>query len=154
MDSIFGTIADFFGVMLLIIVGCIVWGLAYGYFQYKGALLNHACTKVPPSDDARKSAKSIGGFLCKRTWTHGGMQTLWNDATELYGFQSGFVSGIVFGKNRDVIEFIRLCHACGCEVVVREVDTKDIEEDPETLKEVKTQMRDDWYARHGCAVLD
>ena len=154
MDSIFGTIADFFGVMLLIIVGCVAWGLAYGYFQYKGALLNHACTKVPPSDDARKSAKDIGGFLCRRTWTHGGMETLWGNAPEQYGFQSGFVSGVVFGQQQEVIEFIRLCHACGCEVVVREVSTEDIEADPNTLNEVKTTMRDDWYARHGCTVLD
>ena len=154
MDSIFGTIADFFGIMLLVIVGCVAWGLAYGYYQYKGALLNHACTKVPPSDDARESARSIGGFLSKRTWTHAGMKTLWSDATERYGFQEGFVGDIVFGQNQDVVEFIRLCHACGCEVVVREVDTRDIEENPDILKEEKSKMREDWYARHGCTVLD
>ena len=137
--------------------GCISFGFAmwvYGHWKYKGALLNHACTKVPPSDDARKAAKNIGSFLCKRTWTHGGMESLWADATDRYGFQSGFVANVVFGNNRDIIEFIRLCHACGCEVVVREVDTKDIEEYPDTLKEVKTDMREDWYARHGCEVSD
>lgn len=82
------------------------------------------------------------------------METLWGNAPEQYGFQSGFVSGVVFGQQQEVIEFIRLCHACGCEVVVREVSTEDIEADPNTLNEVKTTMRDDWYARHGCTVLD
>lgn len=144
-------------IVAITVGGCISFGFAawvYGRWKYKGALLNHACTKVPPSDDARKSAKDIGSFLCRRTWTHGGMESLWGDADGRYGFHAGFVSDVVFGHNRDVIEFIRLCHACGCEVVVREVDTKDIEEEPDTLKEVKTSMRGDWYAGHGGDILD
>ena len=127
-------------------VAACVFANVYGRWRYKGALLNKGCTEVPPMDDAIKSAEEIGSFLSKRAWACG---CSWCKNKKITGYDDAYASDLFWGKNNEVARFIRMCHALGCEVIVRErrEDCGDIEESvTDEAREVRTKMRKEWYA--------
>ena len=89
--------------------------------------------KNPPiySDDAIRSAKAIGQFLSERAKVCG-----------LYFLSADKDTGVSWqalwdmrgGKDYHIINFIRMAHYLGCEVIVRQTGTKDTE-DPEMTPE-------------------
>lgn len=110
---------------ILIVVFIIILGATIGYYDCRISKIMNAPLTCPPLDDALKSAKAIGRFLSKRA----------NGNTEILVTKVGpgdyrreDVSSIYWGKNYQVATFIRLCHALGCEVLVRQRGTEDIEE--------------------------
>lgn len=100
--------------------------------------------KNPPiySDDAIRSAKAIGQFLSERAKVCGlyflsvdkdigvSWQALWD------------MSG---GKDYHIINFIRMAHYLGCEVIVRQTGTKDTEDPemtPEKFAEIISRLKE------------
>lgn len=105
-------------VFILILVGVIVC------YEHRISVLLNMPASCPPLDDGLESAKAIGRFLSKRA--NGNLQILIGEAgCEEYSRSDVF--NIYWGENYQVATFIRLCHALGCEVVVRQVGTEDIE---------------------------
>lgn len=84
--------------------------------------------KCPSMDDSIEQAKEIGHFLSGRYNDIDSYAFKVSDA----GLQPASIDRILKGKESGVIDFIRMCHACGCEVVIRQVDTMDIEDSGNT----------------------
>lgn len=99
-------------------------------FQFPRAKKWHACTICPPPDDAIKSAEIIKSFLMKR-------------CVELnVDIQKSYVDEMI--NYGDCSQFIQLCHALGCELVIRKVCDKDIEIDPAEPKAVYGKLKRDY----------
>lgn len=137
-----------FSLWLLCIIGIFVasWGFGwgYGYWRYKRAVELHACTDCPPSDDAIESAKTISSFLSKRAWVcH---LTACTDKNIL-GFSNEDARNYLSNYYSWVAP-IRIAHALGCEILVRQVtdEPEDIERKVDT--EVRSKMRKEWYAAY------
>lgn len=79
--------------------------------------------KCPSMDDSIMQARNIGGFLSDRYEQIGSYAF---KASE-FGIRPLAIGRILKGKDPGVVNFIRICHACGCEVVIRQVDSIDIE---------------------------
>ena len=79
------------------------FGLGYGRWRYKKAAELHACTKVPPENDAKESAKRIGSFLSKRAWVCN-MRLCHNSS--IAGFNTTLATRIFDGCENNVIQFI------------------------------------------------
>ena len=121
------------------------FGFGYGRWRYKKAAELHACTKVPPENDARESAKKIGSFLRKRSWVCD-MRHCSNGSVA--GYNTFLAESIFDGHEQTVMQFIRLCHALGCEVVVRQVNSECADIEADTDAEVRSRMRKEWYAAY------
>ena len=105
-------------VFILILVGVIV------YYEHRISVLLNMPASCPPLGDGLESAKAIGRFLFRRA--NGNSQILIDKVG--YGeYSRTDVFNIYWGENYQVVTFIRLCHALGCEVVVRQMGTEDIE---------------------------
>ncbi len=100
--------------------------------------------KNPPiySDDAIRSAKAIGRFLHERAKISGvyflsadkETGVLWQSLWDMGG-----------GKDYHLINFIRIAHYLGCEVIVRQTGTKDTENPemtPEKYAEIICRMKE------------
>ena len=116
-----------FAILMVFLVGFIV--VQCRKYDVQRAL---KLPKNPPkySDDAIKEAKAIGIFLHQRA-----------NACGVYFHKSGEATGLRWndvwdiGKNSGVVTLVRLCHYLGCEIIIRQIDTKDIECE-ENTKEV------------------
>lgn len=107
---------------ILIVIFIIIIGFTSCYYEHRITKLLNAPTSCPPLDDALKSAKEIGFFLANRAnWNYNILITNGN-------YQSQDISNIYFGENYQVVTFIRLCHALGCEVIIKQKGAEDIEE--------------------------
>lgn len=120
---------SFLIIMLAIIAAVTI--IQYRKYNVQRAL---KLPKNPPkySDDAIKEAKDIGRFLSSRADACG---VYFHKSDETTGLRWKDVWDIGCGKNSDVVTFIRLCHYLGCEIIIRQIDTKDIECE-ENTKEV------------------
>lgn len=100
--------------------------------------------KNPPiySDDAIRSAKAIGQFLSERAKVCG-----------LYFLSADKDTGVSWqalwdmrgGKDYHIINFIRMAHYLGCEVIVRQTGTKDTEDSemtPEKFAEIISRLKE------------
>ncbi len=119
----------FWVVFSLLLLGVII--VKYRKYNVQRAL---KLPKHPPmyADDAVKSAEEIGKFLLKRS-TACGVYFLCADKDA--GISTSTLYQIAEGKDYGVINFIRLAHYLGCEVVIRQVDTHDIE-NPENTPQI------------------
>lgn len=77
-----------------------------------------------PVDDSFVQAKEMGRFLSQRAeacgiYFHHAPDTCGIDRKDFYRISSG--------EEHAVSELIRLCHVVGCEIVIRQTDTADIE---------------------------
>lgn len=86
--------------------------------------------KCPSMDDSIEQAKKIGNFISGRYEDIGSYVFKVSDA----GLQPTSIDRIIKGKESGVIDLIRMCHACGCEVVIRQVDSMDIETSSNTAE--------------------
>lgn len=127
------------------VVGCMCLGAGYAVLSNVMAWKRCKQMRMPigvlPSNDAKKSAEEIGRFLLYRA--HPTNKTYMRSAYD--GIQDCTCVDIMYGKCFEVVEFIRMCHSLGCEVVVREATTPDtdIEEDPQRMKEIISRMREE-----------
>ena len=100
---------------------------------------------VPPCDDSIKQAEEIGHFLFDRT-LHSG-RTLRN-VSPACGIKTRDMLRISEGKDSGVAMLIRICHALGCEIVIRQTGTDDLESKdthPEVFAEKIIKMREEDY---------
>lgn len=89
--------------------------LGFGSFQATAAEKMKASTICPPPDDAIESAREIERFL------HG-------IAREIGADLSADCIRNRLKDGMDTEELVRMCHALGCELVIRKVSDTDIEE--------------------------
>lgn len=94
--------------------------------------------KNPPRypDSAMKSAREIGSFLFHRADTCG---VYFLTADKDTGVSYDAISDIADGKDKHIVNFIRMAHFVGCEVVIRQIATSDTE-DPATTPQVYAEM--------------
>lgn len=123
---------DGFWIIVLVIV-CVTIVKIMKYRVHRAMKL----PKCPPvySDDARKQAKLLGGFLCGRKKNTGLLFFEGKDGTGISYIRS---SRIFNGKDEGVVTLIRLCHYLGCEIVIRQIGYDDLEnreDTPEILAE-------------------
>ena len=85
-------------------------------------------TSCDPEPDCVQAAKDIGRFIMARSHPLGMRLSSCGVSDNVYG-------NIIGGKSYELIEFLRICHHIGCEVVIRQIDTQDIES-PETAPKV------------------
>lgn len=89
--------------------------LGFGSFQATAAEKMRASTICPPPDDAIESSREIERFL------HG-------IAREIGADLSADCIRNRLKDGMDTEELVRMCHALGCELVIRKVSDTDIEE--------------------------
>lgn len=79
--------------------------------------------KCMSMDDSIIQAKQIGRFLSDRYEGIGYYALKMVDK----GLDSQSIDRIISGKEQAVIDLIRMCHGCGCEITIRQTHTRDIE---------------------------
>lgn len=94
--------------------------------------------KHPPvyPDSAMKSAQAIGDFLFDRAQICG---VYFMTADKDTGVSYEAIRDISRGKDTHIVNFIRMAHYLGCEVVVRQTGTSDTE-GPATTPQVYAEM--------------
>lgn len=115
----------------------------YGHYHVQAARELKACAELPPSDDARKSVNGMLGIICRRMkalnfpamWTIGQQK---RGYTMLYTFDPDI--------KRELVDFVRMAHAVGFEVVLRARSEEDIELDPKGTDLYISKQREEWYA--------
>lgn len=115
----------------------------YGHYHVKAARELKACAELPPSDDARQSVKGMMNLICRRMralnfpaiWTIGQKKTGYS---MLYTFDPDI--------RRELVDFVRMAHAVGLEVVLRARSEEDIENDPKSTDLYISKQREEWYA--------
>lgn len=133
-------------IFILIVVFIIIYVATCVHYQNKICKIMNAPLECPPLDNAIKSSKAIGAFLFDRYKAIGKGNNPKKEAgiAGLDMFSMGTSTCMQF------IEFIRLCHALGCEVVVRQVGTEDIE-DPANTREafiqIMSHIEDEYWDR-------
>lgn len=129
---------------ILIVLFFIILFVVFYHYQTKICKILNAPVVCPPLDNAIKSARAIGSFLNDRCKATGGSTLTPKGET---GINEHRMQNIMLGDEIAIAEFIRLCHSVGCEVVVRQIGTDDLE-DPENTPEVfaqKTSHMEDVY---------
>lgn len=119
---------DIFGFLVTFILYMFTWHmfvlayrLGYGPFQTKWAKRFHANTSLPPKDDAVTSSQDVISFLYRRC------EEL-NLETDERGLRRALDN-----VTPKLEEWIRVFHACGCELVIRKVADSDIGENLQDL---------------------
>ena len=94
--------------------------------------------KNPPEypDSSIRSAKAIGQFLFTRAETCG---VYYMSADRETGVSYQALKNIANGKDEHIINLIRMSHYLGCEIVVRQIGTEDLE-DPATTTQAYSEM--------------
>lgn len=97
-----------------------------------------ALPKNPPRypDSAMKSAREIGDFLFERADVCG---VYFMTADKDTGVSYEAIRDISNGKDTHIVNFLRMAHFLGCEVVIRQIGTSDTE-DPATTPQVYAEM--------------
>lgn len=120
-------------VCVLLFVGVLV--VKYRKYNIHRAL---ALPKNPPRypDSAMKSAREIGDFLFERADVCG---VYFMTADKDTGVSYEAIRDIADGKDTHIVNFLRMAHFLGCEVVIRQIGTSDTE-DPATTPQVYSEM--------------
>lgn len=120
-------------VCVLLFVGVLV--VKYRKYNIHRAL---ALPKNPPRypDSAMKSAREIGDFLFERADVCG---VYFMTADKDTGVSYEAIRDIADGKDTHIVNFLRMAHFLGCEVVIRQIGTSDTE-DPATTPQVYAEM--------------
>lgn len=77
-----------------------------------------------PTDDSFEQAREIGNFLHQRA--QAGSIRLHN-APDVCGIDRKDYYRISCGEDHAISQLIRLCHSVGCEIVIRQTGTDDLE---------------------------
>lgn len=120
-------------VCVLLFVGVLV--VKYRKYNIHRAL---ALPKNPPwyPDSAMKSAREIGDFLFERADVCG---VYFMTADKDTGVSYEAIRDIADGKDTHIVNFLRMAHFLGCEVVIRQIGTSDTE-DSATTPQVYAEM--------------
>lgn len=120
-------------VCVLLFVGVLV--VKYRKYNIHRAL---ALPKNPPRypDSAMKSAREIGDFLFERADVCG---VYFMTADKDTGVSYEAIRDIADGKDTHIVNFLRMAHFLGCEVVIRQIGTSDTE-DSATTPQVYAEM--------------
>lgn len=120
-------------VCVLLFAGVLV--VKYRKYNIHKAL---ALPKNPPRypDSAMKSAREIGDFLFERADVCG---VYFMTADKDTGVSYEAIRDIADGKDTHIVNFLRMTHFLGCEVVIRQIGTSDTE-DPATTPQVYAEM--------------
>lgn len=120
-------------VCVLLFVGVLV--VKYRKYNIHRAL---ALPKNPPRypDSAMKSAREIGKFLFERADVCG---VYFMTADKDTGVSYEAIRDISDGKDTHIVNFLRMAHFLGCEVVIRQIGTSDTE-DAATTPQVYAEM--------------
>lgn len=120
-------------VCVLLFAGVLV--VKYRKYNIHRAL---ALPKNPPRypDSAMKSAREIGNFLFERADVCG---VYFMTADKDTGVSYEALRDISDGKDTHIVNFIRMAHFLGCEVVIRQIGTSDTE-NPDTTPQVYAEM--------------
>lgn len=128
---------SFLVIMVVIIAAVII--IEYRKYNVQRAL---KLPKSPPqcNDNAIKEAKAIGVFLHDRAKACG---VCILDTPEKTGVYYRDVWDIIHGEERGTVTLIRLCHYLGCEIIVRQQGTEDMEGEensPEAMAEYLSKL--------------
>lgn len=120
-------------VCVLLFVGVLV--VKYRKYNIHRAL---ALPKNPPRypDSAMKSAREIGDFLFERADVCG---VYFMTADKDTGVSYEAIRDIADGTDTHIVNFLRMAHFLGCEVVIRQIGTSDTE-DSATTPQVYAEM--------------
>ena len=120
-------------VCVLLFVGVLV--VKYRKYNIHRAL---ALPKNPPRypDSAMKSAREIGDFLFERADVCG---VYFMTADKDTGVSYEAIRDIADGEDTHIVNFLRMAHFLGCEVVIRQIGTSDTE-DSATTPQVYAEM--------------
>lgn len=120
-------------VCVLLFVGVLV--VKYRKYNIHRVL---ALPKNPPRypDSAMKSAREIGDFLFERADVCG---VYFMTADKDTGVSYEAIRDIADGKDTHIVNFLRMAHFLGCEVVIRQIGTSDTE-DSATTPQVYAEM--------------
>lgn len=92
--------------------------------------------------DSSDQASDIGRFLYNRALFNGISLA---QASSQCGIDCQDYYRISTGKEPGVLQLIRMCHLAGCEIVIRQIGTSDIEQsgnDPQVFAEKIIRMRE------------
>lgn len=119
---------------------CVLLFAGYLVVRYRRYNIHRALNlpKNPPRypDSAMKSAKEIGKFLFTRAEICG---VRFMTADKDTGVSYEAIRDISRGKDTHIVNFLRMAHFLGCEVVIRQIGTTDTE-DPATTPQVYEEM--------------
>lgn len=114
------------------------------------ALINRKKMNVPTFyvsyDDTLKSSKEIAKFLRERSELCN--KFFDNGKNEVEKSDNKKQRLMLYDLNYNTILFLRLCHSLGCEVVIRQIGTDDLEKreiKPEIFAEKVSRIRDKQY---------
>lgn len=123
---------------VLFILGCFLSGIAGHYYGMK--LLKDAeeiskRTLVGASADSTIQADLIGGAIKQRAVILGNVDLSWKSVYgkkeyKYYAFDDKMndygthTHAFLSGTSTKLIKFIRICHACGCSVMLRQIGAK------------------------------
>lgn len=85
-------------------------------------------------------------LMCKFVWgrlSQTGVK--WNDPYRMYGMGECFY--LMYDKNGELADFVRLCHMAGCRITIEQVSDEDIE-DPKNTKETMKKFHSDLKIAH------
>lgn len=110
---------------------CVIIGISslWGYNRHRKKLCQelHAAYQFPWPDDATTCQSAIDLFL------YNAQKSIAEPSEE------SLLWKMPDRRSEDINFFIRMCHALGCEIVIRRVADHDIEEDPENPMLVKVR---------------
>ena len=120
---------NFFECVILVAVGGPLFYLSYdttlSWFKSKKARELNICSYCPPEEDSQDSENYINNFF--------------KQIADERGIDLNNIKEWMYAKNSKT--FIRVLHALGCEMVIRQVSIEDIEEKTDILKiESETTM--------------
>lgn len=121
-------------------IACVLLFAGYLVVRYRRYNIHRALglPKNPPRypDSAMESARAIGSFLFSRAKICG---VYFMTADKDTGVSYEAIRDISRGKDTHIVNFLRMAHYLGCEVVIRQIGTTDTE-DPATTPQVYEEM--------------
>lgn len=102
-----------------------------------------ACAELPPSDDARKAANGMMSTICQRMYKLG-FPGMWGIGQKRKGYC--MLDTFDPDMKRVLVDFVRMAHAVGIEIVMRARSKEDIENDPKGTDLYISKQRAEWYA--------
>lgn len=99
--------------------------------------------QTPLIDDSFDEAKEIGKFLHSRANACG---VYFHHTPDRTGVNQRDFYHIASGEEYEVVQFIRICHLLGCEIVIRQTGTNDLEtreNNPEVFAEKIAKMKNE-----------
>lgn len=117
-------------IVLAAYVGGYIVSFLYGEWRYRKACCQDL-SECPPHSNTKEYAKRIGRFFAVRSWICNSQRLQEPNPsirkhTDKFKLSQGFATGVYKGNAFTLITFIRLCHALGCTVYVRQTNFEGV----------------------------